>query len=86
MTSQRRQVIASLASVRLVPAIAGVLIGIPAGHALVSAVRHGETLPWPPGGWVTVAAIGTVLVVTGLTTIAAALSTRRPMTEVLSSE
>jgi hypothetical protein len=59
---------------------------VPAGHALVSAVRHGETLLWPPGGWVTVAAIGTVLVLTGLTTIAAALSTRRPMTEVLSSE
>jgi ABC-type lipoprotein release transport system permease subunit len=81
-----RQVIASLASVQLIPAIAGVLIGIPAGHAVVSAVRHGETLPSPPGGWVAVAAIGTVLVVTGLTTIAAALSTRRPMTEVLSSE
>ncbi len=81
-----RQVSAGLSAAVLLPALAGGLVGIPAGIGLVTAVSHGGTTTIPPAWWLIAAILGTLLAVAGLTAIPAGIGTRQPAAEILQSE
>ena len=80
-----QQVSAGLSAAQVLPALAGAILGIPGGLALLAAVDpDGTTMP---PLWQLLAVVpGTVLVVAGLTAIPARISARRPVAEVLRSE
>jgi putative ABC transport system permease protein len=80
-----QQVSAGLSAAQVLPALAGAILGIPGGFALLAAVDpDGTTMPplWQLVGVVP----GTVLVVAGLTAVPARISARRPVAEALRSE
>ena len=81
-----RQVSAGLSTAQVLPALAGAILGIPGGLALVAAVDGDSTTPIPPLWQLLLVVPVTVLVVTGLTAIPARLSARRPVAEILQSE
>jgi putative ABC transport system permease protein len=81
-----RQVSAGLSAALLLPALAGALVGIPAGTELVSAVSHGSTTTIPPAWWLIAVILGTLLTVAALTAIPASIGGRRPTAEILQSE
>jgi ABC-type lipoprotein release transport system permease subunit len=79
-----QQVSAGLSAAQVLPALAGAILGIPAGIALFAAVGDSTTIP-PP--WQLLAVVpGTVLVVAALTAVPARISARRPTGEILQSE
>jgi ABC-type lipoprotein release transport system permease subunit len=80
-----QQVSAGLSAAQVLPALAGAVLGIPGGIALITAVDpDGTTLP---PLWQLLAVVpGTVLLVAGLTAIPARISARRPAAEILQSE
>lgn len=80
-----QQVSAGLSAAQALPALAGAILGIPGGLALLAAVDpDGTTMP---PLWQLLAVVpATVLVVTGLTAIPARIGARRPIAEVLRSE
>jgi putative ABC transport system permease protein len=79
------QVGTALSAAQVLPALAGSVLGILGGHALVAAVSPDETTNQPL--WVLLAVVpATVLVVAALTAIPARLGARRPTAEILQSE
>ncbi|HEX3492589.1 MAG TPA: FtsX-like permease family protein [Streptosporangiaceae bacterium] len=80
-----RQTVAGLSAAQLLPALAGVLLGIPAGTELYSAVQAGGPQGSPPVWWLLALVAGTLLAVTGLTVIPARAGAGRPIAEVLES-
>jgi putative ABC transport system permease protein len=80
-----QQVAAGLSAAQVLPALAGALLGIPAGLALFMALSDDDT-PSPSPWWLLVAVVGCVLVVTALTAIPARASACRPVAEVLQAE
>jgi ABC-type lipoprotein release transport system permease subunit len=80
-----QQVSAGLSASQVLPALAGGMLGIPGGLALLAAVDPDSTTM--PPLWQLLAVVpGTVLVVACLTAIPARISSRRPVGEVLQSE
>jgi ABC-type lipoprotein release transport system permease subunit len=80
-----QQVSAGLSASQVLPALAGGILGIPGGLALLAAVDPDSTTM--PPLWQLLAVVpGTVLVVACLTAIPARISSRRPVGEVLQSE
>ena len=80
-----QQVSAGLSAAQVLPALAGAVLGIPGGLALIAAVDPDSTTM--PPLWQLLAVVpGTILVVAGLTAIPARLSARRPVAEILRSE
>jgi putative ABC transport system permease protein len=80
------QLCAGLSSAQLIPAIPGALLGIPAGIALVAALTDGHHVR-APATWALVAVLlATLLAVAALTTLAAGMSARRPVAEILRGE
>jgi ABC-type lipoprotein release transport system permease subunit len=80
-----QQVSAGLSAAQVLPALAGAILGIPGGLALIAAVDPDETTMAP--FWQLLAVVpGTVLLVAGLTAIPARISARRPVAEILRSE
>ena len=80
-----RQVSTGLSAAQVLPAIAGAVLGIPAGLALFQAVGGDESAN--PPLWQLLAVVPvTVLVVAALTTVPARLGARRPAAETLRSE
>ena len=80
-----QQVSAGLSAAQVLPALAGALLAIPGGLALLTAVDPDETTM--PPLWQLLAVVpGTVLIVALLTVIPAGISARRPVAEVLRSE
>jgi putative ABC transport system permease protein len=80
-----QQVSTGLSAAQVLPALAGAVLGIPAGLALYEAVGGGETAH--PPLWQLLAVVPvTVLVVAALTSIPARLGARRPAAETLRSE
>jgi putative ABC transport system permease protein len=80
-----QQVSAGLSAAQVLPALAGAILGIPGGLALLAAVDPDSTTM--PPLWQLLAVVpGTVLVVAGLTAIPARISARRPAAEILQSE
>jgi putative ABC transport system permease protein len=86
-----RQITAGLCTAQLLPALAAVIVGIPAGLALyrfaAAGVSHGHAVHIVPPLWWLVAVLpGTLLVVAGLTAIPARIGARRPVAVVLRAE
>jgi ABC-type lipoprotein release transport system permease subunit len=80
-----QQVSAGLSASQVLPALAGAILGIPGGLALLAAVDPDSTTI--PPLWQLLAVVpGTVLVVVCLTAIPARISARRPVGEALHSE
>ena len=79
------QVSAGLSAAQVLPAIAGAIIGIPAGLALLAADDPGSTTT--PPLWQLIAVVPvTALVAICLTAVPARISARRPVADVLRSE
>jgi ABC-type antimicrobial peptide transport system permease subunit len=80
-----QQVSAALSAAQVLPALAGAVLGIPGGIALITAVDPDATTM--PPLWQLLAVVPvTVLVVAGLTAIPARISARRPVAEILQAE
>jgi ABC-type lipoprotein release transport system permease subunit len=80
------QVTAGLIAAQLLPALAGAVLGLPGGIGLFAAVRHGDTMTYPPI-WSLIAVVpGTLLVLAALTAIPARAGARRSVSEILQSE
>ncbi|MFY1689191.1 FtsX-like permease family protein [Plantactinospora sp. WMMB782] len=73
-----------LAVAQLLPAVPGVVAGIPAGIGLLDLVSRAE-VQRPPGSWLAATALGVLLAVAALTAVPAMLATRRPVVETLRS-
>jgi len=80
------QLAAALCLAQLIPAVPAVLLGIPAGIALVESVSHGGTTTVPPAWWLAAMVAGTLTALAMLTVIPARASSRRPVAEILQSE
>ena len=80
-----RQVSAGLSAAQVLPALAGAILGIPGGLALLAAVDPDGTVM--PPLWQLLAVVpGTVLAIALLTAIPARISARRPVADALRSE
>jgi ABC-type antimicrobial peptide transport system permease subunit len=80
-----RQVSAGLSAAQVLPALAGAILGIPGGLALLAAVDPDGTVT--PPQWQLLAVVpGTVLAIALLTAIPARISARRPVADTLRSE
>jgi ABC-type lipoprotein release transport system permease subunit len=80
------QTMAGLSLTQLLPALAGALLGIPAGSALYRAVQSGGPVGSPPAWWLLAMVAGMLLVVAGLTVIPARIVARRSVAEILQAE
>jgi len=80
------QVSASLSAAQVLPALAGALLGIPAGLGLIAALRHGSATFSPPVWQLLAVGPATLVVVAGLTRIPARAAARRPVAGILQSE
>jgi ABC-type lipoprotein release transport system permease subunit len=80
------EVASGLSGAQVLSAIAGVVIGVPAGFFLFAAVSNGEKSIVPPAWWLLVLVVGTVLAAVVLTGIPARFGARRPVAETLQSE
>jgi hypothetical protein len=79
------QVSSGLSAAQVLPALAGAVLGIAGGLALVAAVGGDETAN--PVVWQLLAVVpGSVLVVVALTAVPARLAARRPTAEILGPE
>jgi putative ABC transport system permease protein len=86
-----RQMTAGLCAAQLLPALAAVIVGIPAGLALyrfaAAGASHGHAVPIvPPVLWLVAMVPGTLLVVAALTAIPARIGARRPPAIVLRAD
>lgn len=81
-----RQLTAGLSLAQVLPALAGALVGIPAGYGLFTVANQGGTASQPPAWWLIAAVLGTTLAVAVLTSIPARLGARRPVARILQAE
>ena len=77
-----RQVSAGLATAQLLPALPGVILGIPLGIGLFAAANGAGIVTIPPAWWLLAAVLGTLLAVAGLTAVPARAGARRPVAEI----
>ena len=80
-----QQVTAGLSAAQVLPALAGAVLGIPGGIALIT-VADPDATTLPPLWQLLAFAPGTVLVVAALTAIPARIAARRPAARILQSE
>jgi ABC-type lipoprotein release transport system permease subunit len=81
-----RQTVAGLSATQLLPALAGALLGIPAGTELYAAVQGAGPRGTPPAWWLLAMVLGMLLAAAGLTAIPARAAVRRPTAEILQAE
>jgi len=81
-----RQAAAGVAAAQVIPAVPGVLVGIPLGLGLFAAASHVKTLTFPPAWWLVAAVVGILVVVAALAGIPARIGPRRSVGEILQSE
>ena len=81
-----QQVTAALAAAQLLPALPGAIVGVPLGIELFKAANGAAILTIPPAWSLIATALGTLLVVAGLTSIPARIGARRPAGQVLQAE
>ncbi|MFF5109458.1 FtsX-like permease family protein [Streptosporangium sp. NPDC000509] len=79
------QITSGLSIAQLLPALAGAVIGVPAGIGLLSlfAARNAAE---PPSSWLLGATLATLLATAALTALPARLAARRPVARALSAE
>ncbi len=80
------QFAAALGAAQLIPAVPGVLVGIPAGIGLVGAVAHGGSTTVPPAWWLIAAAACILVALAALVAIPARAAARRSPAEILAAE
>jgi putative ABC transport system permease protein len=80
------QLAAGLSAAQLIPALPGVIIGIPAGLGLFAALDSGGSETIPPATWLAAVAVGTLLVLAVLTAIPARIGAQRPVAAILQAE
>jgi ABC-type lipoprotein release transport system permease subunit len=81
-----RQVSAGLAAAQVIPALPGVILGIPLGIGLFAAASGGRHVVVPPAWWLAGVVLGTLVIVAGLTTIPARVGARMPVSVALGQE
>ena len=81
-----RDVAAGLTAAQLLPAVPGVLLGIPLGIGLFAAADRGGLISVPPAWWLAAAVLATLAVVAGLAAVPARVGARRPAAEILQAE
>jgi ABC-type lipoprotein release transport system permease subunit len=80
------QTVAGLTVAQLFPALAGALLGIPAGAAIYSAVQNGGPQGSPPAWWLAAMVLGMVVGVAALASIPARIGASHPVAEALGAE
>ena len=80
------QFAAALSAAQLIPAVPGVLVGIPAGIGLVGGVAHGGTTTVPPAWWLATTLVGVLVALVALVAIPAWAAARRSPAEILQAE
>jgi putative ABC transport system permease protein len=75
-----------LSAAQMLPALAGAILGVPAGIALFAAVRSGASMIYPSIGSLIAVVLGTLVLVAGLTGAPARFGARRPVAEILQAE
>ena len=81
-----RQAAGSLLVTQLLPALAGALLGIPAGMALYAAVQKQGSQAGLPLLWLLFLVLGMLAAVAALTAVPAGIGTRQPIAQILQSE
>ena len=81
-----RQVAAGLSMALLLPALLGVLLGIPGGIGLHHAAKEAGATPLPPVLWLAVMVVVLSLIIAALTTVPVSIDARRPVADLLQSE
>ena len=81
-----RNVAAGLTAAQLVPAVPGIVFGIPLGIGLFAAADHGGLITLPPAWWLAAAVLATLAAVAGLAAAPARVGARRPTAEILQAE
>ena len=80
------QVTAGIAAAQVLPAMPGVLLGIPLGIGLYAFAVGGIGIIIPPAWWLAAAVLGTLAAVALLAAIPALADARRPVSPILQSE
>jgi ABC-type lipoprotein release transport system permease subunit len=80
------QLTTGLSAAQVFPALAGALAGLAGGYGLFLAASQGGSVSQPPAWWLAAAVLSTMIVVTGLTSVPARLSTRPPITSSLQAD
>jgi putative ABC transport system permease protein len=70
----------------VLPAVPGVLLGIPLGIGLFAAAAQGAGVVVPPVSWLATAVFGTLAVLATLVAIPARIGALRPVSPVLQAE
>ena len=81
-----QQVTAGLSAAQLLSALPGAIVGVPLGIELFKAANGAGILTIPPAWSLIATALGTLLVVAGLTSIPARIGARRPAGQILQAE
>jgi len=81
-----RNVAAGLTAAQLVPAVPGIVFGIPLGIGLFAAADHGGLITLPPAMWLAAAVLATLAAVAGLAAVPARVGARHPTAEILQAE
>jgi putative ABC transport system permease protein len=81
-----RQTVAGLSAAQVLPALAGTLLGIPAGEALYGAVQSGGAQASPQGWWLLALVGGVIVATVALAAVPATAGARHPVAEALAQE
>ena len=80
------QLTVGLSAAQVFPALAGALAGLAGGYGLFLAASQGGSASQPPAWWLVAAVLSTMIVVTGLSSVPARLSTRPSITALLQAD
>jgi ABC-type lipoprotein release transport system permease subunit len=80
------QAVAGLSAAQLLPAVAGALLGIPAGNELYAMVQGQGPHGTPPAWWLLAMVLGMLFAAAGLTAIPARAGARQPVAQILQTE
>jgi ABC-type antimicrobial peptide transport system permease subunit len=81
-----RRLTAGLSLAQVLPALAGAILGIPAGYGLFTIANQGGTASQPAAWWLIAAVAGTMLAVAVFTSVPARIGARRPVAQILQAE
>ena len=81
-----RQVAAGIAAAQVIPAVPGVLLGIPLGIGLFAAAAQGAGVVVPPAFWLAAAVLGTLVAIAVLAAVPALIGAGRPVSPILQAE
>ena len=80
------QAVAGLSAAQLLPALAGALLGIPAGNELYAVVQGQGPHGTPPAWWLLTMVLGMLFAAAGLTAIPARVGAGQPVAQILPTE